>query len=102
MLCQYYWPCDSYSANRRSERIKKIRENFFFVLQICPALPVGAASVPRFAYKRRLSHCTNGIHCGCRIARYVARTASPIPELANNLGHPDRKQKKGINKMETT
>jgi hypothetical protein len=39
MLRQYYWRCDSYSANRR---ILKIREN----------LIIGAANSPRFAYWR--------------------------------------------------
>jgi hypothetical protein len=50
MLRQYYWLCDSYSANRRSAaNIKKIRENFLLALQIRPASPICAANVPRFA-----------------------------------------------------
>jgi hypothetical protein len=47
MLRQYYLFCDSYSANRRSAaNIKKIRENFVLALQIRPASPIGAASIP--------------------------------------------------------
>jgi hypothetical protein len=47
MLRQYYWRCDSYSANRRSAaNIKKICENFILALRIRLASPIGAASVP--------------------------------------------------------
>jgi hypothetical protein len=47
MLRQYYWWCDSYSANRRSAaNIKKSAKNFVLALQICSASPIDAASVP--------------------------------------------------------
>jgi hypothetical protein len=43
ILRQYYWRCDSYSANRQSAaNIKKIRENFLSALQIRPASPISA------------------------------------------------------------
>ncbi len=46
MLRQYYLSCDLYSANRRSAAdIKKIPENFVLAVWICPASPIGRASV---------------------------------------------------------
>jgi hypothetical protein len=68
-------------------------------LQICPASPIGAVSVPCFAFKGWMPRSANNISCGCYIApyywHYVANTASPIPpKLAYNLGSTDQKQKK--------
>jgi hypothetical protein len=68
MLRQYYWSCDSFSANRRSAANKKIRKNFLLALRICPALPKGAANVPRFAYKRWMPRSTINISCAIYIA----------------------------------
>jgi hypothetical protein len=90
---QYYWLCDSYSCNGRSDvNIKKSAKtsySFFLyfwpdwkgfflhfshtvydilVLRVRPVLPKGAASVPRFTSKRRMPRSTNNISCGCYIA----------------------------------
>jgi hypothetical protein len=47
MLRQYYLSCNSFSVNRRSAaNVKKIRENFVLALQIRPASPICASSVP--------------------------------------------------------
>jgi hypothetical protein len=70
MLRQYYWFCDSYSANRRSE-FKKIRGNSLLVLQIRPALPKGAANVPRFANKCQMSRSAINKSCAIYIAQIV-------------------------------
>jgi hypothetical protein len=64
MLHQYYWSCHSYSANRQSTANKKMRENFLLVLQICPALPMGMANIPRFARKRRGQRSANNLSYG--------------------------------------
>jgi hypothetical protein len=42
-----------------AQRIKKIRENFSLALQIHRASPIGAAKVPRFAFKRREHRSAN-------------------------------------------
>jgi hypothetical protein len=44
-----------YSAKSRRAAIKKVSENSFMVLQILPASPKGAASVPHFAYEQAQS-----------------------------------------------
>jgi hypothetical protein len=42
-----------------AQRIKKIRENFLFVLRIRPASPIGAANISRFAYKCQMPSSAN-------------------------------------------
>ncbi len=89
MLRQYYWRCDSYSANKRSAaNIKKIRENFVLALRICPASPISAechAAPINLAVAAIQHHFYQ---------RYIARTASPIdPELTYNFYSTDRKRK---------
>jgi hypothetical protein len=81
-------------------------------MQIHHASPIGAANIPRFAYKRQMPRSVNNISCRSYIALillglrrsywgYVARTASPnLPELAFYSVNTDRKRKKGKNKME--
>jgi hypothetical protein len=84
MLRQYYWFCNSYSANRQSATKKK---------KILQKLLTVAANSPCFPNERRMPRSANNI------SRYVAHTALPIlAELAYNFGTTDRKQKKGIKK----
>jgi hypothetical protein len=60
MLCQYYWRCDLFSANRRgAANKKKIRENFLLALRICSASPISAKKAPRFAFEHREQRSAN-------------------------------------------
>jgi hypothetical protein len=54
MLRQYYWHCDSYTANRRSAaNMKNPPKILLLALRKRPASPKGEANPHRFAYKRR-------------------------------------------------
>jgi hypothetical protein len=70
MLRQYYSYCDSCPANRQSAANKqKIREKNLLALRICLALPIGAKSAPRFAYKHRVQRSAINISCAVYIAQ---------------------------------
>jgi hypothetical protein len=76
--------------------IKKIRENFVLALQIHPASPIVAASVPSL-------HAAPIIIAVAQFYwRYIVRTALPIdPELAYNFYSTDWKRKYGKTKMKS-
>jgi hypothetical protein len=87
MLLQYYWPCDSYSANRRSAAKKKSAKTSYWRYELA-----------LLAYKRRMPRCANNISCNCYIApswlalRHSYRFTC-YSELTYNLGSTDRKRK---------
>jgi hypothetical protein len=101
MLRQYYWRCDLCTANK--QRINKIRENNLLALRMRIASPIGADSVPCFAYKCEAQR--SGINMSCFVniePILMALRASPIfPELAYNLGSTDRKRINGKTKMKS-
>jgi hypothetical protein len=86
MLRQYYWCCNSCTANRRSAANKQKSAKTTYWRCECALLrlaaPKGAESAPRFAYKCRAQRSAINISCAVYIEpillRYVARTASPI------------------------
>jgi hypothetical protein len=42
----------------KAQQRNKIREIYLLALQICPALPKGVVSAPRFVYERRVQRST--------------------------------------------
>ncbi len=73
------------------QRKKKNPRKLFIRVASLLATPVGVASVPCFANKRRMPHSANNINCGCYVYsvntwRHGTCISSPIiPELAYNL-----------------
>ncbi len=48
--------------------VKRIRKNFLLALQICPALPIVAASIPPLRLLGQMSRSANNSSCGSYIA----------------------------------
>ncbi len=68
MLRQYYWRCDSFSANRWSAANNKNPRK----------LLIGAANSPRFAFKRRERRSANTVGATSLVALRVFAPNSPI------------------------